>query len=132
MTVSRLVAYSFIKNKGTANIYNLSFANGTSGEYFSPGGEPSFGVGDELEFKTVPSQFEGRAQHIKINTMDRNSNGNSKPSGNEAHISAIALCKSALEGRLIEPSEVKELYEDYYHFFVNFIPRAEAKIHFHD
>lgn len=127
MTASKLVAAPFVKDKGPAKIFMLTFEDGTSGEYFSQAGTLPFLVGDILHFDVAESQFLGKPKHIKINTMTNGTNGEDKPSKNpqkDASISALAIVKSCLEGRLIDKSEVKELYDDMFHFFYYFKPRA--------
>ena len=65
---SKLTDALFIRDKGPAKIYNLTFENGTQGEFFAGSGVLPFIPGDILSFSLVDSKYPGKPQHIKLNT----------------------------------------------------------------
>lgn len=142
MTTARIVAAQHQRAKGTDHIYNLHLSNGDAGEYFAKNGIVPFEVGDAINYKIEPSRFSNQPPHIKLLPVNSfrddelpavpASNGHGKQASiwqnsrksaeEEAMISAIAICKSALEGRGLTPDKVKEFITEMYNFFLNFKP----------
>lgn len=124
-----------IKDVGQAKVYQVGFENGVQGEYFAPSGLP-LSVGQVIEFAMEPSKFQGKPPHVKplstncqvqANFMSpgevqeaRNKQG--RTASEEAMISAVAICKSALEGRGLTHEKAKEYIEEMHHFFMGFRP----------
>ena len=134
MMAAKVLSAQYVKIVGdTSRVYMIGLDNGVEGEYFAPNGALPFAVGDSISFETKPSKFIGKPLHIKLidtNVLPQmeilpypNKKAYTKQGKDEAMISAVAICKSALEGRGLQIEDVKSHIEDLHHFFLNFKPR---------
>ena len=134
MMAAKVMSTNFLKHKeGTARVYMVGMDNGVEGEYFTKSGFLPFEIGDSISFETKPSKFPGQPVHILL--LDTNvfpsmaiaqdpvKKAPVKQYKDEAMISAVAICKSALEGRGMRIEEVQDHITDLHRFFLNFKPQ---------
>lgn len=107
MKKAKVLQLLHLRDKGEAKIYMVIMDGGDSGEYYSPKGEPSFKVGDEVEYSIEASDF---GPKFKLGGAKKPFGGGGfKKSPEEgALITASGLIKSLIESNQVKLEDYKQ------------------------